>query len=120
MRSRYTAHVLVRPEYLIETHDPRTRAGLDLDKVRTWAAETDWLGLTIVQTEAGLHSDDTGVVTFVARHDSGQGPTLHHERSTFRRIEDRWFYVDGRPGKPPGRNSPCLCGSGKKYKRCCG
>ncbi|MEG1887057.1 MAG: SEC-C metal-binding domain-containing protein [Oscillospiraceae bacterium] len=30
------------------------------------------------------------------------------------------------PFKPPvdtekiGRNSPCPCGSGKKYKRCCG
>ena len=22
--------------------------------------------------------------------------------------------------KVPGRNSPCLCGSGKKYKKCCG
>ncbi len=21
--------------------------------------------------------------------------------------------------KQPGRNTPCLCGSGKKYKRCC-
>ena len=21
---------------------------------------------------------------------------------------------------PPGRNSPCPCGSGKKYKKCCG
>lgn len=20
---------------------------------------------------------------------------------------------------PPGRNDPCLCGSGKKYKKCC-
>lgn len=24
-----------------------------------------------------------------------------------------------RSGKPPGRNDPCPCGSGKKYKRCC-
>ncbi|OIO47659.1 MAG: preprotein translocase subunit SecA [Candidatus Portnoybacteria bacterium CG_4_10_14_0_2_um_filter_39_11] len=23
-------------------------------------------------------------------------------------------------GKKPGRNDPCLCGSGKKYKKCCG
>ena len=23
-------------------------------------------------------------------------------------------------GTPPGRNDPCPCGSGKKYKRCCG
>ena len=22
--------------------------------------------------------------------------------------------------KKPGRNDPCLCGSGKKYKKCCG
>ena len=21
---------------------------------------------------------------------------------------------------PPGRNEPCWCGSGKKYKKCCG
>jgi uncharacterized protein len=24
------------------------------------------------------------------------------------------------PGRDPGRNEPCLCGSGRKYKRCCG
>ena len=23
-------------------------------------------------------------------------------------------------GNKPGRNDPCLCGSGKKYKKCCG
>jgi hypothetical protein len=22
--------------------------------------------------------------------------------------------------KTPGRNEPCFCGSGKKYKKCCG
>jgi len=22
--------------------------------------------------------------------------------------------------KPPGRNEPCLCGSGRKFKKCCG
>jgi uncharacterized protein len=24
------------------------------------------------------------------------------------------------PGKKPGRNDPCSCGSGKKFKKCCG
>jgi len=24
------------------------------------------------------------------------------------------------PSAPPGRNAPCPCGSGRKYKRCCG
>ena len=26
----------------------------------------------------------------------------------------------GRGAKPPGRNDPCPCGSGRKYKHCCG
>ncbi len=33
------------------------------------------------------------------------------------------YYGTGRPartGARPGRNEPCSCGSGKKYKRCCG
>ncbi|MYB18811.1 MAG: hypothetical protein F4Y16_07475, partial [Holophagales bacterium] len=25
-----------------------------------------------------------------------------------------------RPGAKVGRNAPCPCGSGKKYKKCCG
>ena len=25
-----------------------------------------------------------------------------------------------RSGKKPGRNDPCPCGSGLKYKKCCG
>jgi uncharacterized protein len=25
-----------------------------------------------------------------------------------------------RAGRRPGRNDPCSCGSGRKYKQCCG
>lgn len=25
-----------------------------------------------------------------------------------------------RAAPPPGRNDPCTCGSGRKYKKCCG
>ena len=31
-------------------------------------------------------------------------------------IEDKTIHVT----QKPGRNAPCLCGSGKKYKQCCG
>ena len=53
----------------------------------------------------------------------------HHERSRFRRAEGRWVYLDGEMVKPKpvvreepkvGRNAPCPCGSGRKFKRCCG
>jgi hypothetical protein len=29
------------------------------------------------------------------------------------------FTPDRRPGQKIGRNDPCFCGSGKKYKQCC-
>ena len=53
----------------------------------------------------------------------------HHERAEFSRIDGRWFYIDGemikakpvvREAPKVGRNEPCPCGSGKKYKKCCG
>jgi S-adenosylmethionine/arginine decarboxylase-like enzyme len=37
--------------------------------------------------------------------------------------EDKFFYQGSSPihvEKTPGRNDPCPCGSGKKYKNCCG
>jgi uncharacterized protein len=40
-------------------------------------------------------------------------------------IRDYWQQRAGhsmtpRPARRPGRNEPCPCGSGRKYKRCCG
>ncbi|RND30199.1 hypothetical protein EC575_21140, partial [Vibrio cholerae] len=33
-----------------------------------------------------------------------------------------WFYIDGEfpTAIKQGRNDPCACGSGKKFKKCCG
>ena len=53
---------------------------------------------------------------------------LHHEVSVFKKINNEWKYVAGevipttitRVGAKVGRNDPCPCGSGKKYKQCCG
>ena len=52
----------------------------------------------------------------------------HHERSRFRREDGRWYYVSGENVRPSptrraataGRNDPCPCGSGRKFKKCCG
>lgn len=129
MRSRYSAHVTGHIDYLLATHDASTRSGFDRRAVERWARESSWLGLEIVARERGGPADADGVVEFKARYrvDGGQ-PLVHHERSRFRRREGRWFYVDGdtikpppaRAGQAPGRNDPCPCGSGHKYKRCCG
>jgi uncharacterized protein YchJ len=47
------------------------------------------------------------------------------EKSNLRPLPDEPFNFDGadifdfKSGKKVGRNDPCPCGSGKKYKKCC-
>ena len=35
-------------------------------------------------------------------------------------VADPLFAKDKDKGKKIGRNDPCPCGSGRKYKKCCG
>jgi SEC-C motif-containing protein len=121
MRSRYTAYVRGAIDYLIETHD----AEVDRSGVERWSRESRWLGLEIVSVERGGENDEEGIVEFIARGESGGKPFAHHERSRFHRVDGRWKYLDGkqppsRRSAAPGRNDPCPCGSGKKYKKCHG
>jgi len=124
MRSRYTAYVRGDIDYLVATHDTSTRDTLDRAAITAWSRDTAWAGLEIVSTERGGPTHDTGVVEFLARGATRGTPFAQHERSRFRRVDGRWFYVDGEPRvrRPaiPGRNEPCPCGSGQKYKRCHG
>jgi SEC-C motif-containing protein len=128
MRSRYSAHVLGHIDYLLATHDPDTRDGLDRDAIERWSLDSEWLGLQIVATERGGAGDDVGTVEFKASYRARDEGVVHHERSRFRRLDGRWFYTDGeivkavplRRAATVGRNDPCPCGSGKKHKKCCG
>jgi SEC-C motif-containing protein len=120
MRSRYTAFVLGDSAYLLASWHPSTRpAELDLG-----GDDTDWQGLTILNSEAGMPGDAKGVVEFAARYCRQGREWVLHERSRFLFETGKWFYLDGdiQPDKPPrtGRNVPCTCGSGRKFKRCCG
>jgi SEC-C motif-containing protein len=128
MRSRYTAYARGEVDYVFGSHDPATRKDIDEAAVAKWSRESQWLGLEVRATERGGVDDDEGTVEFVARWRDNAGEQRHHERSLFRRVDGRWFYVDGQmvKGAPavreerPGRNDPCPCGSGKKYKKCHG
>jgi SEC-C motif-containing protein len=126
MRSRYTAYARGDVAHLARTLALEHRAGFDMTDVSAGMKTTQWLGLEILDTRDGGADDSTGIVEFVARFQAqGQARALH-ERSRFRRDEadGRWVYVDGetalQPVKKPGRNDPCPCGSGKKFKQCCG
>lgn len=120
MRSRYSAFALGLSDYLQATWHPTTRpAELAPDP------GTEWRGLVIVNAEPVL--DESGQVHFRAFfYERGHGRKRWHvleEVSRFVHEHQRWWYVDGTPTLTrlkPGRNDPCLCGSGRKLKVCCG
>ena len=99
MRSRYTAFVRGAIDYLIDTHDPSTRASVDRKAIAQWSRDTQWKGLEIVATERGGEDDNEGVVEFIARGVTRGTPFAQRERSRFRRVDGAWYYLDGTIGK---------------------
>ncbi len=95
MRSRYTAFVLERADYLLATWHASTRPA-----EVSFEPGVKWLGLD-VRSRSVLDADHAEV-EFVARQRSSAGvATRLHERSRFVREESgllhRWYYVDGDP-----------------------
>lgn len=124
MRSRYSAYALRNAAYLQETWDAAKRPK-DID----FSKETiEWVRLEISETKKGAAKDSKGIVVFKAFYlDNGEEHYIN-EISRFTKVNGRWFYLDGvikSIGKTSaqtnlGKNAPCACGSGKKFKRCCG
>jgi SEC-C motif-containing protein len=120
MRSRYSAYVLDQQDYLRQTWHP------DTCPEQFGGTSLTWIDLEIVSTEKGLENDQDGVVEFIASFcDSTKGRKLH-ETSRFGRLKTEegdslWVYLDGKCSVSDiGRNDPCPCSSGKKFKKCCG
>ena len=128
MRSRYSAYTLGNLDYIEKTCTGRAAQVFDRSAVALSMPATQWLGLKIRQTRAGGEGDTTGTVSFIVRFREQGREFSQAETSTFRRIDGRWYYEDSEVAfKPasgtqpsPGRNDPCSCGSGRKYKKCCG
>ncbi|MCB1756013.1 MAG: YchJ family protein [Gammaproteobacteria bacterium] len=130
MRARYTAHTRADIDYIIATHHPDTRAEIDVEQTRNWAEKSTWLGITIKRVDGGGPDDEKGEIEFVATYRDPDGTRqTHHELSEFEKKDGQWFFRDAkapmieqfrREQPKVGRNDPCICGSGKKYKKCCG
>lgn len=90
MRSRYSAFVFERLDYLLATwHASQRPAQLQAKPA------SRWLGLEVKQH--AVIDDSHAEVEFVARYRSaGTGQAVRQqERSRFVREDGRWFYVDG-------------------------
>ena len=129
MRARYSAYAMTEMDFVFASTHPDHRHNYDHEGTRTWAEKSDWLGLQILSTSKGGKDDTEGQVEFIAsfREKGATTPSAHHENSNFIKEDGYWYFMEGeivknRPfvSTKTGRNEPCICGSGNKYKKCCG
>jgi SEC-C motif domain protein len=129
MRSRYSAYVTKSFAHLRDSLSAKERSDFSLEQTQQWAEQSEWLGLSILKKEKGGPDDAEGTVEFSARFRTAGQEHEHVEIAQFAREEGRWVYAGSiqpkgqtirRETPKIGRNDPCPCGSGKKYKKCCG
>jgi SEC-C motif-containing protein len=128
MRSRYSAYVKGEVDHIMRSCVKKDGHDIDEDATRRWSEKSRWLGLKILGTSKGTPTDDEGSVDFIATYEMNGLRDEHHEISRFVKKQGQWLYDSGEfipstivRGSPKiGRNDPCPCGSGKKYKKCCG
>lgn len=135
MRARYTAFVKSEVDFILESHHPKTRGDVKKNEIEEWSKSSKWMGLVVHEKEAGGVSDNQGVVIFHARYEAldpstgSKTPKVHDhwERAQFEKFEGKWKFLDAqgiqhgpivRAEPKTGRNDPCPCGSGKKFKKC--
>lgn len=124
MRSRYTAYSLAKIDYIKNTMAGKPLISFNESEARTWAKNVIWIGLEVIQSY--VETPQKGFVEFIATFIDHNRLQTIHELSEFHKENDNWFYVDGinrqlseKINKQKiGRNSPCPCGSNKKFKNC--
>ncbi|MCK6400676.1 MAG: SEC-C domain-containing protein [Sphaerotilus natans subsp. sulfidivorans] len=89
MRSRYSAFVLDRLDYLLASWHPDTRPA----SIEPNEPGLRWLGLEVKRHQR--QDADHATVEFVARSKLGGRAHRLHEISRFERIDGRWYYLDG-------------------------
>lgn len=129
MRARYSSYVTGNIAFLKTSATRAVQEEFDEEASRAWSESAEWHGLEIVKTEGGTKRHKKGMVEFRALYTANGEFCNHHEVSNFVKEDDGWKFADGElVGEKPivreepkvGRNDPCPCGSGKKYKQCCG
>lgn len=135
MRSRYSAFVLKAHQYILNTQTKAVDPDVTLASLEASQQGVSWLNLEvrdsgITQTTSvgvstpSVDEQQTGFVEFAATYQQGGRLYKLSEHSRFITQQGLWFYSEGKILPDSGRfklsgNSPCVCGSGKKYKKCC-
>lgn len=125
LRARYVAFCRGDMDFLAATLAPEMMGEFERDAVENSARKVE---PQFVEVRRVNDQGDVAEIEYVAYFRLGGQPYAHHELGRFRCDDGRWLYVDGQvnpKGAPRqvekvGRNDPCPCGSGQKYKKCCG
>lgn len=128
MRARYTAYTQAKVDFILKTHDSKTRDEISKEDTKSWAESSTWEGLEVIKVVKGSEEDKEGIVEFKAFYKQNGVKHTHHEEAKFIKKRGAWYFEDCkminkpvvRSGEKVGRNDPCPCGSGSKYKKCCG
>jgi len=127
MRARYSAYTFAEMDFIFESTHPEHRQGYDHAGTKEWAETAEWQGLEIIGSTRGGVDDSVGEVEFIARFIDKENSREHHEAGQFKRKDGHWYFTEGTMVRQKpitvnkvGRNDPCTCGSGLKYKKCCG
>ena len=89
MRSRYTAYCLHNADYLLQTTHLSTRKLHSKKDILAWATQNTWLKLEVIK------ATETTVEFKAFYLDGGLQTHCHHEKSTFKKQGNNWFYVEG-------------------------
>ena len=90
MRSRYAAFAIPNGDYLWETTLPNKRKFHHKTELENWGKENTWTKLEIIQ------SSEKEVEFKAYFTDKFGKENIHHERSTFKKVDKKWYYVSGK------------------------
>ncbi len=94
MRSRYSAFVLAKGDYLMRSHHSTTRPSSKEKKdIVRWTKSVNWMKLEVLHTSKGTPQDTEGSVEFKAFYYDDKGMQMIHEHSAFTKEQGHWVYV---------------------------
>lgn len=125
VRARYSAQVLGETDFFRESIIREHRTLPQVDEFLGELGHLKYESITVTEsTRTGwLQRKATVLCRIYAA--CRKRVSVHTERIHLKREDHAWRVVTvdlvtHRPETTVGRNAPCPCGSGRKYKRCCG
>jgi SEC-C motif domain protein len=127
LRARYTAFTVGAVDFILKTHHSKTVHEVKREEIEEWSKSSEWLGLKVIEKSEGTENDEKATIIFQAQYKVKEKLEDHFEKSFFEKENGQWKFLDAhglhqgpyvRSEPKLGRNDPCHCGSGKKFKKC--